>query len=903
VLDRLADAVADGEEADWEEVGRRLGGGPEARLASTLRLVQAVQRKELASSSGRTLTAPAAIGNGAALTVAIRALLVLAGLQVAGAMAGAIAWLRTAPATHGVPAAPGFFVALAFGGAGAVLAHAGRRDRRALCLAGFFLGVASATSHRFLELAPAILPSFPGTLLTALLPETFLPFFLWSFAREFPRVVRLDRWAALVEAAVRVSGAVGVALFAVNAARSLLAWHGGWLDLLERRPIGLYWLLLSALCLPVPAVAWARARLANPEERRRVRLFLAGLGAGVLPLFAGVAGESLFPAFARFMSEPQRRGEATVLYLGLLTTLPVSTAYAVLAHHLLDLRWLLRRASRAARARRVLLLGAAPTLLLLAYLQHQRPRAVDQVLAEGAGPWMLVAAALGWTRIAWSRRVGRRFSPHLGGQASPGLALATFASDARHARTLAELAAGVRSRLCELVAAEHALLLPYDASSRSYWCTERRVRPLPAASSFARLLARSPAPLSLAEEGRDSVLPWLLEEDRQWVAEADAQLAIAVPAPQGDPPALLVLGAARGGLRYDRQDQQALAAFAATAALAVDRLARLEAPAGPGAAAEQREAGECLACGRVGPEPAGACPCGGTLGPAAIPLELGGKFRLLRVLGRGGMGVVYLADDLALSRKVALKTLPQLRTDALFRLRREARAMAGFVHPNLALILGLESWRGVPVLVVEYLAGGTLAARIGARIEAAQVLRWGVELAAAVEAMHAQGLLHRDIKPSNIGFTATAVPKLLDFGLAHLAAETGVELRAADAAASPLLDPALRSTVTGHVLGTPLYLSPEALAGAPPSPLNDLWALHVVLWEALAGRHPCAGMRLAAALRIIAAGELPDVRRVRPDCPAPVGELLAAGLRCKPRQRLPSAAAVRQALAEAVAAL
>jgi hypothetical protein len=906
VLQRLADAVADGEEADWEEVDRRLGGGPEARLATTLKLVQAVQRNELSGSSARISTAPVATGSRGALGVVIRALLGLAALQVAGAIAGAIGWLRTAPATHGVPVAPGFFAALAFGGAGAVLARAGRRDRRALYLAGFFLGVASATSHRFVELAPAILPFFPGTLLAALLPETFLPFFLWSFAGEFPRVVRLDRWAPLVEGAVRVSGAVGVVLFAANAARPWLpaAWRGGLLDLLARRPIGLYWLLLSALCLPAPAVAWARARFANPEERRRVRLFLCGLGAGVLPLFAGVAGESLVPSFARFMSDPQRREAATVLYLGMLMTLPVTTTYAVLAHRLLELRLLPRRATRAALTRRaILLLGAVPTLLLLAQLQCQRPRSLDRVVEEGRGPWVLLAAVLGWSLIAWSRRIERRLAPLLGGHAAPAMALASFASDARHARTFAELAAVVRGRLCELVAAEHALLLLYDASTRTYWSTERRVRALPAASSFARLLATSQVPLSLAEEGRDSMLPWLLEEDRQWVAEADAQLAVAVPAPQGDAAALLVLGAARGGLGYDRQDQQAIAASAATAALAIDRLARLEAPPDPGAAAEEREAGECLACGWVGPAAAGACRCGGALGPAAIPFELGGKFRLARVLGRGGMGIVYLADDLALSRRVALKTLPQLRTDALFRLRREARAMAGFIHPNLAVIFGLETWRGVPVLVVEYLAGGTLAARIGARLEAVQVLCWGLELAAAVEAMHGQGLLHRDIKPSNIGFTAAGVPKLLDFGLAHLAAETGVDLRAPDAATWSLPDAQLSATSSGHVVGTPLYLPPEALAGAAPSPLNDLWALHLVLWEALAGRHPCAGMSLSSALRTIAAGELPDILRLRPDCPAPVAELLAAGLRCKPRQRLSSAAAVQKALRAAAAAL
>jgi len=879
-------------------------------MAARLRVVQAAWREDPSRSSSLTSSLRVPRRGGAFFRGAMNALLALTLVQVGSAIVGAIGSLRGLETRHAVPAAPLLLTALAFGGTGAVLARAGRRDQRALFLAGFFLCVASAPSLRFIAFAPAVLPYLPVRLLTALLPEAFLPLFLWLFAREFPRVVRLDRWAGLVTGGVRASGVVGTVLFAANAILRLVSAPAlrtaglGWLELLGRHPTGLYWLLLSALCLPVPAVAWLRSRLANAEERRRVRFFLFGLGVGVVPLFTEVLLEALSPAFSRLMDQPHLRSPTSVMYLALLLTVPVSTTYAVLAHRLLDVRLILRRAARLALTRRsLLLLGAMPSLLLLLHLVRARDRPLGLILAEKTGGALLGGAVLGWFLIALRRGIEHRLAPRLMGQVhEPELVLASFGSDARNARTLAELSDAVRDRLAELVSAESTHLLLYDGPLQSYRPAERGLRALPANSALARLLAASPAPLVLAEEQRGSFLPWLVEEDRQWIADADAHLAIAIPGAESQASALLILGASLDGSRYGRRQQQALTAFAGTASLAIERLAGLVSAA-PDASAMEREAGECRACGRLGEQAAEACPCGGTFTSAAIPLELGGKFRLQRVLGRGGMGVVYLADDLALSRKVALKTLPQLRADALLRLRREARSMAGFLHPNLALIFGLETWRGVPVLVVEYLAGGTLAERLGTGREPKEVLRWGLDLAAAIDAMHGQGLLHRDIKPSNIGLTADGVPKLLDFGLAQLTAEVRVGLRPPDEAALTLADSRLRMTLTGHVVGTPLYLPPEAFAGAEPSPLNDLWGLHLVLWEALAGSHPCAGLALAPALRRIAAGEVPDIRRLRPDCPTPVAELLLHGLDPNPRRRLSSARAVREAIAETLAVL
>ena len=178
------------------------------------------------------------------------------------------------------------------------------------------------------------------------------------------------------------------------------------------------------------------------------------------------------------------------------------------------------------------------------------------------------------------------------------------------------------------------------------------------------------------------------------------------------------------------------------------------------------------------------------------------------------MGVVYLGRDTALGREVALKTLPALRDGSVTRLRDEARAMAALNHGSLATIYGLEVWRRTPVLVVEYLAGGTLAERLAhGPLPRADLLSLGIRLAEALTYMHERGLVHRDVKPGNIGVTSDGLMKLLDFGLS------------ADA---------------GIPAGTPAYLPPEALDGALPDAAVDLWALSTVLLHA--GGDRCADL-------------------------------------------------------------
>ena len=216
-------------------------------------------------------------------------------------------------------------------------------------------------------------------------------------------------------------------------------------------------------------------------------------------------------------------------------------------------------------------------------------------------------------------------------------------------------------------------------------------------------------------------------------------------------------------------------------------------------------------------EPAG-CRCESKYVETEGPHLLAGKFRLTRRLGTGGMGTVYLARDLRLQRDVAVKTLSGMSVARLMRLKPEAWAMATVTHAGLAHIYGIESWRGRPFLVVEFLAGGTLADRLRqGPVPAAEAVSVTAALAEALAALHAAGSLHGDVKPSNIGFTSDGSPKLLDFGLSREMDDT---------------------TLAG---GTLHYSSPEVLSGRPAEEADDVWSLCVVLYEMVTGQRPFDG--------------------------------------------------------------
>jgi eukaryotic-like serine/threonine-protein kinase len=260
-----------------------------------------------------------------------------------------------------------------------------------------------------------------------------------------------------------------------------------------------------------------------------------------------------------------------------------------------------------------------------------------------------------------------------------------------------------------------------------------------------------------------------------------------------------------------------------------------------------------------------------------------GPYQVLREIGRGGMGVVYLARDARLERDVAIKALPEeLAQDPvrLERFEREARTMASLNHPNLAGIHGIEEQDGAKYLVLEFVEGETLADRLDrGPLPVDEAIELAVQIAAGIEAAHEAGVIHRDLKPANIIVTPDGQAKVLDFGLART--DEGDQSSTGGLDSPTMTLPQHSPTIAGAILGTAAYMSPEQARGRRVDKRSDIWAFGVVLYEMLVGASPFQGETATDSIGAVLHKEV-DLSRLPTETPANVRRVLG---RCLVRDK------------------
>lgn len=264
--------------------------------------------------------------------------------------------------------------------------------------------------------------------------------------------------------------------------------------------------------------------------------------------------------------------------------------------------------------------------------------------------------------------------------------------------------------------------------------------------------------------------------------------------------------------------------------------------------------------------------------PTLVAGQVVGHYQIVAPLGKGGMGEVYLASDTKLDRRVALKLLPAEFTNHKERLRRfiqEAKTASSLNHPNIITIHEIGEADGAPFIATEFIDGQTLKRRKRSKMELPEILDVAIQVASALQAAHAAGIIHRDIKPENIMLRPDGYVKVLDFGLAKLTEKSGQSKTA-----NSKIDTMVKAhTNPGTVLGTIKYMSPEQARGQALDQRTDVFSLGVVMYEMAAGRMPFTGATSMDTLVSILEKDPPPLDLTWPEAPAEFQRIVSKTLR------------------------
>jgi hypothetical protein len=625
--------------------------------------------------------------------------------------------------------------------------------------------------------------------------------------------VMLAMMGLWLQATMLLHGGAGTAAV-VNACETLFAF---------RTPMVAY-VLYYSLVVMVGAIAVNYRRLNDEDQRRRLQWVVYGSIAFLTPQIVRSVIEVVFGAQRLTWMEPF----SDVCTAGI----PLVFAYAIVKHRVFDIRVVIRRGLRYLFARQALqLLVAIPLVVLAVDVVRDRHLTVAELVSRNTGYLFWIAAALAGLRFrgpvnGW---LDRRFFREQYDREQ--LLLRTFDSLTR-ADSLEEISGLLREHL-ELALHPTVIHIWYrDVADSSL---------APPAALLTRIEG-SDAPIELPRAK-------LTREEARWATRLDAHLVVPITDGSGRVAGAIALGAKKSEEPYNAGDCSLLQAIGKQIGVAGETL-RLRAQVGEDrrirhdvlaklSSQHVNLLKQCPACGRCFDAPVVQCDHDGQTLTLSLPVErtIASRYRLDRLIGKGGMGAVYEARDLRLDRLVAIKILLGRAFGdrrSVRRFEREARAAARLNHRNIVSVYDVGHLEGEGAfLVMERIHGVTMRDELtrAGPLPAADVAGWFDQMLEGLAAAHAGGVVHRDLKPDNViairsgpgGF----VVKILDFGLA--------KLRADEASTSGTI------TIDGGTMGTFGYISPEQLAGREVDHRTDIFAAGVMLAEALTGSRPFAG--------------------------------------------------------------
>jgi tRNA A-37 threonylcarbamoyl transferase component Bud32/GAF domain-containing protein len=717
----------------------------------------------------------------------------------------------------------------------------------------------------------------------------------FHFLARFPtgQTTRGYMRAALIVAWLTGGAAAALGLFShgtalragTAAAIDLINTHAGVFGL--RWPLGIASFAVAVIGM-IAALILNYRGLDAEDHRRRIRWVLYGALIGLVPqiwwtavtLIESLTGITAIPRFDLLVNA------STV-------AIPLAMAYAVVRHRVLDIRVVVRRSLQYLLARHALrIVVAIPFVALVVILIRNRDLTLGQLVTETVGYilWLALATLALRYRGPISRWLDKRFFRE---EFDREQLMMRLLEQSRRVESLSELSQLVSVILDSALHPSSALVWyrdPQERADTAATTPEFSAADFPAAEAFLHWLEQQGAAVSLDILEHAGVSP----DAVNWLAARGIALIVPMVDSGDRLVGALFLGGRKSEQPYDANDSKLLDAVARQTGVIRENL-RLRARLSEEvrvrhdvlARLDDRLPGllrECPDCGSCYDGHEERCSLDNAVLVISLPIErtVDHRYRLDRLLGKGGMGAVYEARDLRLDRIVAIKVLHHKglrQANALRRFRREARATARLSHPNIVTIYDFGSLdNDMAYIVMERIDGETLRATLerDGTLEPAVARAWFEPLLAGIGAAHDNGIVHRDLKPENVmgAFDEAGhfQVKLLDLGLAKLRASDQQEL----------------DTVTqdGWLIGTPDYMPPEQLLGREIDRRADIFAIGVMLTEALTGDRV-----RRRSLRAGLSAELPEK-----DLPDAMRDLLASCLAEDPLERPESAAALARRL-------